>query len=309
MVEAVHFVYSSADRHMCGSVQIEDFIDQNGKLEEEILQLVDVGRYLNVPDSIKADHFSFSLPNLKRLVVGGWLGESANVNAVVKTKSSSWLGIRDAETYRPFERYLIRAMYQFAAPFVCQYPCNGFLANYPAPFTPLRTCVNTIHEADLSSYGSRLVLGADNIVRLDDVYVYMKPIARFEYDMSIAASQLVEAVNRWHDSSSGPIQDNLTFTKVIFVICRSREKNYGDMTDEEIKRADDDVEDLQEDFGEQLAGLESLPGDWSDDIWSIVWEEDVPACPACEWKWTDHDLYEPYINTPSPASIPSPQTR
>jgi hypothetical protein len=284
MVEAVHFIYSTADRHMYGSVQIEDFIDVDGKLDEEILQLVDVGRYLNVPDSVKADRFSFSLPNLKRLVVGGWLGESANVNAVVKTKSSSWLGIRDTETYRPFERYLTSAMYQFAAPFVCQYPCNGFLANYPAPSTHLRTCVNTIHEADLSSYGARLVLGADNIVRLDDLYVYMKPIARFDYDMSLAASQLVDAVNRWHESSAGPMEDHLSITTVTF-------------------------DNLQEEFTELLAGLESLPGDWSDDIWSIVREEGVPNCPACEWKWTDHDLYEPFINTPSPASTPSPQIR
>jgi hypothetical protein len=277
MVEAVHFVYSSADRHMYGSVQIEDFIDQDEKLDEEILRLVDIGRYLNVPDSIKADRFSFSLPNLKRLVVGGWLGESANVNAVVKTKSSSWLGIRDTETYRPFERYLTSAMYQFAAPFVCQYPCNGFLTNYPAPFTPLRTCVNTIHEADLTSYGSRLVLGADINVRLEDVYVYMKPIVRFHHDILFAASQLVDAVNRWHNSSSGPIEEDLTFTRVFFVISRPRDQGYDDMTEEDIKRADQAVENLQEEFSELLASSKSLPGDWDDDIWTIVWEEDVPS--------------------------------
>jgi hypothetical protein len=187
-------------------------------------------------------------------------------------------------------------------------PCNGFLTNYPAPFTPLRTCVNTIHEADLTSYGSRLVLGADNIVRLEDVYVYMKPIVRFHHDILFAASQLVDAVNRWHNSSSGPIEEDLTFTRVFFVISRPRDQGYDDMTEEDIKRADQAVENLQEEFSELLASSRSLPGDWDDDIWTIVWEEDVPNCPACEWKWTDHDLYEPYINTPSPASTPSPRS-
>ena len=59
------------------------------------------------------------------------------------------------------------------------------------------------------------------------------------------------------------------------------------------------IDELIETFKEALESYD-LPDDWRDDTWNIVWEEDEPACPACAYEWTDQDLYELYLRSPSP---------
>jgi hypothetical protein len=58
---------------MYGNIRLEDYVNGDGTLDEEVLKLVDVRRYLNVPDCIKTGELGNPLPNLERLTVASWL--------------------------------------------------------------------------------------------------------------------------------------------------------------------------------------------------------------------------------------------
>lgn len=60
------------------------------------------------------------------------------------------------------------------------------------------------------------------------------------------------------------------------------------------------IDELRETFKEALESYD-LPDDWSEVNWDIFWEECVPPCPACAYEWTDQELYELYLRSPSPS--------
>jgi hypothetical protein len=297
MVEAVHFVYSSADRHMYGDTRLEDHVNGDGTLDEKVLKLVDVGRYLNIPECIKTGELGNPLPNLERLTVASWLRKKIDINAIVNTTTSCWPGSPTLRAYELFEQLLASRMYQFAAPFVCHYPCRGYLAQYPAP-TPI-TCVNVIHEANPVTFGTYLQLGASNLVHFEDQFQGEHPFVWFSRDVSLVASEFAQVILRWIKSCTARMQA-LSYTTITFVISRPYDQDFMTMTDREIAEDETEIEELREIFKEELESYD-FPDDWRDDTWNIVWEECEPPCPACSYEWTDHELYDMYLRSPSPS--------
>lgn len=168
MVEAVHFVYSSADRHMYNEIRLEDYVDEDGVLDDQVLRLVDVRRYLNVPECIQTGELRHPLPNLERLTVASWLQWNIDVNAIINATTMYRPGLSISKAYDLFERLLASRMYHFTAPFVCHCPCRGYLVHYSAPTTIL--CVNAIHETNPVTFGTYLQLGASNLVHFEEQY-------------------------------------------------------------------------------------------------------------------------------------------
>jgi hypothetical protein len=297
MVEAVHFVYSSANRHMYGNIRLEDYVNGDGTLDEEVLKLVDVGRYLNVPDCIKTGELGNPLPNLERLTVASWLRKKIDINAMVNTTTMCWPGSPTLKAYEIFERLLASRMYQFTAPFVCHHPCRGYLAQYPAP-TPM-ICVNVIHEATPVNFETYLQLGAENLIHFENRFRGEYPIVWFGNDVSLVASELAQVVTRWVESYTDRIQE-LSFTRLTFVVARPIDQYYSTMTDREKAESEREIRDLKESFKEELESYD-LSEHWTNSNWDIVWEECEPACPACSYEWTDLELYGVYLRTPSPS--------
>lgn len=297
MVEAVHFVYSSADRNMYGDIRLEDYVTEDGSLDEEVLNLVDVGRYLNVPECIKTGELGNPLPNLERLTVASWLRKKIDINAIVNTTTMCWPGSPTLKAYELFERLLASRMYQFTAPFVCHHPCRGYLARYPAP-TPF-ICVNTIHEASPVNFARYLQLGAENLVHFETRFQGETPLTWFSRDVSLVASELGQFVIQWVESFPGRLEE-LSFTRIEFVISRPDRQNWLEMTEREKEGEEDYFEQLRDIFKEDLERYD-LPDNWSDETWDIVSEECRPPCPACEYEWTDHELYDIYLRTPTPS--------
>ena len=180
LVEGVHLVYSSADLHLFAGIRLEDYLQEDGTLDQRLLEHVDLGRYLNVPECIKSRQLYYPLPNLKRLTIGSWLAQRTNVNEVVKSDALFQRGLPALEVCQQFERLLAKSLYQFTPPLVCHYPCDGFLRLYPAQ--PGGISVNIIHEAEVDTYAQYLVLGASNIVHFDDIFVHALPIEWFEHE-------------------------------------------------------------------------------------------------------------------------------
>lgn len=193
-------------------------------------------------------------------------------------------------------------MYQFTPPFVCHYPCDGFLRQYPSQ--PGGICVNVIHEAEVDTYAQYLVLGAQNLVHFEDIFRNALPQDWVRHDLQMIACELVDTVNRWYKSSSGRLFTDAT--QIYFVLHRSRFEEYYEKSEEEEKEDEEVIEDLKERLKEIIAGLGSLPEDWSDDIWDIEWAECEPACPACCPEYTDDDLYACHLESPAVSISVSP---
>jgi hypothetical protein len=295
MVEAVHFVYSSADRHMYGDIRLEDYVDEDGALDEKVLELVDVGRYLNVPECIKTID---PLPNLVCATVASWLRKNIDINAIVNTTISCWPGSPTLKAYELFERLLASRMYQITAPFVCHYPCRGYLAQYPGP-TPM-ICVNAIHEATPVNFGTYLQLGAENLIHFENRFREEYPIVWFNHDVSLVASELARIVIQWVESYTDRLVEFL-FTRFIFVIARPFDQYYSTMTDMEKAESETEIRDLKEMFKDELESYD-LSEHWSDSNWDIIWEECDPPCPACAYECTDHELYDLYLRSPRSSS-------
>jgi len=280
MVEAVHFVYSSADRHIYNDIRLDDYVNEDGVLDEEVLKLVDVGRYLNVPECVKTGKLGDPLPNLERLTVASWLRWNININAIVSTTTTYRPGSPTLRAYDLFERLLASRIYQFTAPFVCHYSCRGYLAHYLAP-TPLN-CVNVIHEAIPVNFGTFLQFGAENLVHFETRFRGRYPIVWFGAAVSLVARELAQVVTRWINSYTDRI-DELSFTRCHFVLARPMDRYYSTMTDVERAESDTEIGDLKESFKEALESHD-LSELWSDVNWDIFWEECVPPCPACAYE-------------------------
>jgi hypothetical protein len=302
LVQGVHFVYSSADVHLFAGITMEDYLMEDGTLDKRIFEQIDLGRHMNVPECIKSRELYHPLPNLKRLTIASWLAQRTNVNEVVKSDALFQRGLPALEVCQQFERQLASLMYQFTPPFVCHYPCDGFLRQYPAQ--PGGICVNTIHEAEADTYAQYLVIGAQNLVHFEDVFVHALPQDWFEDEIGMIAWKLVETVNQWYKSRSG--RRFARHTDVWFVVHRSRFEGYSEKTKEEEMEDKEIIEELKIKMKEAIAGMETLPEDWSDDIWDIEWAEDQPACPACCPEYTDDDLYAVHLESPAISISVSP---
>jgi hypothetical protein len=290
-VKGVHFVYSSADRHMYGNIRLEDYVNEDGVIDEEILRNVDLGRYLNIPDCVKSGRIR-PLPNLSRLSVATWLGKCTN--PIIESKLV-WCTTPVSQAHRLFERYLASKVYRFPSCFVCHYPSNGFLTHYP-PYN-MGNFHNAIHEADLATFGPRLRAGAENLVFVVDNY-NKTPFEVFAQGYWMVIQHLVDAAKKWRVGRS-EFED----TKTTFVIERSMDQDYCEMTNEELEKADDDIKDLREKFKAELEMIDPL-SDWCDWMWDTVWVEEHLACPSCEhelWK----EIRETFDDTSSLSSNPS----
>jgi hypothetical protein len=281
---------------------MEDYLEEDGTLDKTIFEHVDLGRYLNVPECIKSRRLYYPLPNLKRLTVASWLAHRTNVNEIVESDFWHLEGLPALNVTRQFERLLAGSIHQFTPPFVCHYPCDGFLRQYPSQ--PGSISINIIHEARVFSYAQYLVLGAQNLVHFEDIYKNALPETWVAQDLCLIASELVEKVNHWLESSAG--QGYVECTKVYFVLHRSRDWDYDDMTEEDEKEDEESIKILKEEYKETLAGLRSLPEDWNDDMWDFEWEECEPPCPACCPEWTDNELYACHLDSPAPSIFISP---
>jgi hypothetical protein len=140
-------------------------------------------------------------------------------------------------------------------------------------------CYNAIHEADIAIYGERLRPGADNMVFVTDKYNNKTPLEVLTQGYWMVAQQLVDAGKTWHVGTS-EFED----TKVIFVIERTMDQYYCDMTDEEMQEGNRAIENLRNLFQAEMGRIDRL-NEWSPYMWKFEWIEEYPACPTCEPKW------------------------
>ena len=293
LVKGVHFIYSSADRHMYGNVRIEDHINDDGAMDTDVIHHLDLGRYLNIPDCIKSGHLK-PLPNLWRLTVAAWLGQS-DIAPIIESHSV-WYQSEASARYRQLEKHLAGAIYLFPSVNICRYPANGFLACYPPPSAVI--AYNAIHETDLATYGTQLRVGADNLVYITDKYKDRTPFELFSEECLMIAEHLLEAGWTWRVGIS-EFED----THVTFVIERSMEQDYCQMTDEEFEEEEKDMDDLREMFRAELASTDPFDH-WNDGMWEIEWVEAHLFCKACEPIW--HQTYKTALGiSPSPSSSSS----
>ena len=277
LVEAIHIVYTPRDKDVFSNARPQDFAFRDDFLKH-LDEVADIQRYKDVPSFINSLPAHRLLPKLQRLTVGSWCRwEWKEANNLDEADH-----IDVSEAYKAFDERLAKDMYQIAPPIVCRYHCDdGLLRHYPVKHGD--TVINILHDAQLDSFGSCLVVGARNIVHVESPCRPSNPSPYEEFFefACVTAESLVDTMFKWvHDLYINPMTYHAT--KVKFVIHRPDDWDYNTETDADILQS---VRMMHEVIQELRNWIDDTPGSnrldyW--DSWSVVWIEDYPACPACE---------------------------
>jgi hypothetical protein len=273
LVEAVHIVYTPQDATLYHGTHSITVDDEDG-IFEDLIDQVDVSRYMNLPVRLKGLPLARVLPNLGRAMISLWCRDTLD--------ESHPFGLEydNAGDCGDFHRHLASKIYQFAPKVICRtaYMAGGILDDYPTASGDIE--VNILHEPFEGHISPGVVPGAKNIIH---VVIDDNPHG-FAQFMVWNYGSVVERMREWlddFDTALATVQN----TDVTFVIHHP----YGSVYDNGNLATKEWFQDItncgiwlrgyianHDPYPEARAVLEG----W--DNWKIIPEEEYPYCPACQ---------------------------
>jgi hypothetical protein len=272
LVNAVHIVYTPRDAVFLSSTHTITIADEH-HIFDDLVEKVDVERYLNIPDSLNLIPSAQVLPNLQRATVGLWCRDGLDGNSAFGLPLYS-----NGEDHWDFQEHLANEMYQFTPSIVCRtaFDAAGVLDVYPTA-----TCgiaISILHEPFESHIEPGLVPGAKNIIHVD---INGNPhgfVRWMIWNYETVIDKMPEWVREFNVSLE-IIQD----TEVTFVVHHPFKSVY-DKGDQAKIRWYQDIQahevEVRTFFVNRPQPAAVALGSW--DRWKLLPEEEFPCCPACQ---------------------------
>ena len=286
MVEALHFVYASADQYIYDKINLNEW-PRDGDHVSRLIKLCDVKRYDDVPECTKGVTGNFNpLPTLKRASVGRWTEDMHwDMNHILNNAPSLSGNIEtDQETAsdicHDFEEHLAANFPPIESRFFCRYDGQGPLSIYPCA-TSKNVELNILHGPNFHDHYAHLVVGILNIVHIVDQD--MTGLNWMDHAHVRIASELCTLEREWSDLYSSDVIDRTVFRFVI-----ERNVEYDDLEEMDFTR-NLLIEAFELEFA-SLASLAPLPGDLTVKL-EFCWADEEGDCPACQPD-TCHPAYK-----------------
>ena len=274
LVEAIHVVYASPDKHIYKGVDIGR--DTLGPIPDALLpDMCDTRRYTDYPDCIKFFPKRDSpLVKLERMSVVRWMGDYWNEHSLVNFDWwEKWDDSDDAWTaFSQFEQGLGLDLPGLGPRFTCRSANLGPLRGYP--YSPCDIQVNVLHNPDLDTYGPDLVVGSLNIVYISSTVGRSAEVI-FMDEISMIADELVNSFNVWKEYHHPDVVET---TCVRFAV--HREPPPVRFKASRTQQYDESLLPMWGTLGQELTDTLGIGQDLSLS-WDVCWADEEGDCPAC----------------------------
>jgi hypothetical protein len=273
LVEAIHVVYTPQDATLYHGTHSMTVNDEDG-IFEELIDKVDVSRYMDLPVGLEDLPLTRVLPNLGRAMISLWCQDTLD--------ESHPFGLEydNAGDCGDFHRHLASEIYQFTPKIICRtaYMAGGILDDYPTASGDIE--VNILHEPFEGHIGPGVVPGAKNIIHID---INDNPHG-FAQFMVWNYETVVRRMREWLEYFDAPLA-TVQDTDVTFVVHHPYQSVY-DKSDLAMKQWYQDIQTHETELRAFITNHDPYPaeravlGVW--DKWRIIPEEEYPFCPACQ---------------------------